>query len=460
MSRLAGSAKLLRAMNSSATLAHLLQAGQLTRAELRERTGLSKPTSSEMLRLLTDAGLAVVTGRTAGGLGPTAEIYAPNGDAAYAVAVSIRDTLGADRPGLATAICDLNATLRDRAEVRIDFARVDPGAAVARAVVDACARAGADPQRVRHVQVGVPGSYDRRTDVLRYVDVAGWDRPGILAEIRAGLDLPADAMVAIENDVKLATIAERHRGVAAGAESFSLLWLGTGVGLATDLGGTVLRGSRGGAGEIGYLPLCGGHAPDWVGGAGDLQDLLGGDAVCALAAECGITAATPGDAVSAAVAGGADQFLQRLAKRIAFALNTVVAVLDPPLVVLAGEVAQAGGERLRDAVAVAMESASTASAATHAEPRNATAATHAEPRNATAATHAEPRNAKPSATPPKPRSAAGAEPRNADTSGRADTDVQIAVTAVDDDAVLLGGLDAGLTALHESLISSLAQPSD
>jgi hypothetical protein len=33
------------------------------------------------------------------------------------------------------------------------------------------------------------------------------------------------------------------------------------------------------------------------------------------------------------------------------------------------------------------------------------------------------------------------------------------VTAVDDDAVLLGGLDAGRTALHESLISSLAQPS-
>src|SRR5258706_11708877 len=126
MSRLAGSAKLLRAMNSSATLAHLLQAGKLTRAELRERTGLSKPTSSEMLRLLSDAGLAVVTGRTTGSIGPPAAIYSPNGDAAYAVAVSVRDTLGADRPGLATAICDLNATLRDRAESRIDFGHVAP----------------------------------------------------------------------------------------------------------------------------------------------------------------------------------------------------------------------------------------------------------------------------------------------------------------------------------------------
>jgi predicted NBD/HSP70 family sugar kinase len=441
MSRLAGSAKLLRAMNSSATLAHLLQAGQLTRAELRERTGLSKPTSSEMLRLLTDAGLAVVTGRTTGSVGPTAEIYAPNGDAAYAVAISVRDTLGHDRPGLATAICDLSASLRHRAESRVDFARVDPSTVVAQAVAEACERAGAEPRRVRHVQVGVAGSYDPRTDVLHHVDVPGWARPGILAEIRAGLDLAAGATVAIENDVKLAAIAERHRGVAAGADSFSLLWLGTGVGLATDLGGVLLRGSRGGAGEIGYLPLCGGHAPDWIGGPGDLQDLVGGDAVLALAAESGISAATPGEAVGAAVAGNVDRFLDPLAHRIAFALATVVAVLDPPLVVLAGEVAQAGGARLRDAVAAALPSTLTAPAATLAEPRNAKSA----------ASPPEQRTAKTAAT--------LAEPRNAETSGRIDYDVQIAVTAVGDDAVLLGGLDAGLAALHESLISSLAQPS-
>jgi predicted NBD/HSP70 family sugar kinase len=413
MARLAGSAKLLRAMNSSATLAHLLQAGQLTRAELRELTGLSKPTSSEMLRLLTDAGLAIVTGRTAGSVGPTAEIYAPNADAAYAVAISVRDTLGSDRPALASAVCDLSGSVRDRAESRIDFTRVGPGEAVARAVADGCRRAGADPRRVRHVQVGVAGSYDPRTDVLHHVDVPGWARPGILAEIRARLRLADGATVGLENDVKLAAIAERHRGVAAGVDSFCLLWLGTGVGLATDLGGTLLRGFRGGAGEIGYLPLCAGHAPDWSRGASDLQDLLGGDAVIELAASCGITAATAAEAVAAAADRDHDQFFRQLAERIAFALATVVAVLEPPLVVLAGEVAQAGGARLRDAVADTRSNLFTNPAA-----------------------HV------PQQTPELP-----------------DADVQIAVTAVDDDAVLLGGLDAGLTALHESLISSLAHPS-
>jgi predicted NBD/HSP70 family sugar kinase len=262
----------------------------------------------------------------------------------------------------------------------------------------------------------VPGSYDPRTDVLHHVDVAGWARSGILAEIRARLGLAPGATVAIENDVKLAAIAERHRGVATGTDSFCLFWLGSGVGLATDLGGTLLRGSRGGAGEIGYLPLCAGHAPGWSRGANDLQDLLGGDAVIELAASSGIKADTAAEAVATAAKGDHDQFFRQLANRIAFALATVIAVLEPPLVVLAGEVAQAGGARLRDAVAEAIRSN---------PPTTNTAASLAE----------------------------------SQASGHPVFDVQIAVTAVHDDAVLLGGLDAGLSALHESLISSLAQPS-
>lgn len=405
-----GSAKLIRAINASAALTHLLEAGELTRSELRQRTGLSKPTASEMLRLLTAAGLAVVSGRTTGTVGPTAEIYATNGDAAYTVAVSVRDTLGSDRPSLGAALSDLSGTIRARSEARIDFTARTPPAAVARAVTEVCARAGVDPSRVSHVHLGVPGAYDPRTDTLHQVAVAGWDRSGVVAAIEATLahTLAGTVTVALDNDVKLAAIAERHRGAAADAESFCLLWLGAGVGLATDLGGVLLRGSRGGAGEIGYLPLCADqpHADQPHADQRELQDLIGGPAVVDLAAEFGIAAASPAEAMAAAVAGNVAAVVERLAARIAFALATVVAVLDPPLIVLAGEVAQAGGTTLRDAVAAAMH---------------------------------------PSTEARFPSLAEG--------------DVQVAVTAVDDDAVLLGGLDAGLRALHGSLISSLAQPS-
>jgi predicted NBD/HSP70 family sugar kinase len=390
VSRLAGSSKLLRAMNESAALAHLLERGQLTRADLRDLTGLSKPTISEALRRLTEAGLANVVGHISGGPGPNAEVYAANPDAAYAVAVSVRDSGDTDIPSLAAALCDLTGQVRARGERSIDFLHTDAVTAVADVVASLCAEAGVPADRLGHVQLGVAGSYDARTGSIHHVDVPGWNRPGLVGEIGSRLG----TRVGVDNDANLAAVAERRRGVAQEADGFALLWLGEeGLGLAIDLGGTLLRGARGGAGEIGYMPL---FATDGEDRKVDLQDLVGGPAVLALAAEHGIGGHTPAEAVTAAATfpDGAPQFFAVLADRVAVGLAAVVAVLDPPLVVLAGQVAQAGGTALRDAVTAAMVRA-------------------------------------------------------------APLETTIAVTAIDDDPVLLGALDAGLAAVREALIASV-----
>jgi hypothetical protein len=230
VTRLAGSSKLLRAMNESATLALLLEKGTLTRAELRELTGLSKPTTSDVLRTLTDIGLATVIGHTSGGPGPNAEIYAINPTAAYVVALSLRDTTVAAQPAIDAALCDLAGTVLVRGEYDVDPS--DPLEVVESTVASLCRKAGVDPSAVNHVQLGVPGSYDARTDTIRHIDVTGWGRPGLLSDLAGRLDLTVWA----DNDVNLAAIAERHRGVAAGSSSFALLWFGAGLGCAIDLG--------------------------------------------------------------------------------------------------------------------------------------------------------------------------------------------------------------------------------
>jgi predicted NBD/HSP70 family sugar kinase len=383
MARLAGSAKLLRAMNESAALGHLLDSGALTRNDLRELTGLSKPTTSEVLRRLTEAGLAVVTGHTSGGPGPNAEIYAANPDAAYAVAVSVRETTGTGRPALAVGINDLTGTTRARAEMSVNFDTTSVEDAIHDAITAQCAAAGVPPGRLRRVQLGVPGAYNPRTDTIHHVDVPGLDRPGLVGELRRTLGTP----VGVENDVNLAAVAERRRGVAGAADSFALLWFGEGLGLAIDLGGTLLRGASGGAGEIGYMPLGLSSGPAT---RLDLHDVVGGRAVLALAKEYGIDASTPGEAVVQA----SPAMLAELAERIALGLAVVVAVLDPALVVLAGEVGQAGGTALRDAVWAATRTASP-------------------------------------------------------------LETEIAVTGLADDAVLLGALDAALAEVREELIRNL-----
>jgi predicted NBD/HSP70 family sugar kinase len=388
VTHLAGSSRLLRAMNESAALSHLLDRGELTRADLRELTGLSKPTISEAVRRLTDAGLVIVVGHVSAGPGPNAEVYAANPRAAYAVAVSVRDTLDTGQPSLVAAVCDASGAIRARVETSVDFTQIDPVDAVAGVVDNVRAQTGIVGDPVGYVQIGVAGAYDPRTETIHHVDVPGWSRPGLIGKIEDRVGI----RVGVDNDVNLAAVAERRRGVATDAESFALLWLGEGLGLAIDLGGTLLRGARGGAGEIGYMPL---YSLDGTRHA-DLQDLIGGRAVLSLAETHKIAAENPVEAVATAAAAGPDgaPFLAALAERITVGLAAVVAVLDPPLVVLGGEVAQAGGVALRDAVTIAMRDIPTLETA-------------------------------------------------------------VEITSVTDDAVLLGGLDAALAAVREFLLASL-----
>jgi predicted NBD/HSP70 family sugar kinase len=385
VTRLAGSSKLLRAMNESAALAHLLDPGMLTRADLRKLTALSTPTISEVLRRLTDAGLVAVVGHNSGRPGPNAEIYAANPDAAFSAAISVRDIGASGSPSVAAALCDLTGAVRARIESPIDFLVTDPKTAMLQVVAELSEQAGVPADRIRHVQLGVAGSYDTRTQTIRHVDVPGFGATGLVPEIAQALG----THIGVDNDVNLAAVAERRRGVGRDTDGFALLWLGQeGLGLAIDINGQLMRGARGGAGEIGYVPL---YAPDDTGRKLDLQDLFGGAAILDLARECGVSGRTPAEVVAAA---GSGDFLTRLADRIAIGLAAVIAVLDPWMVVLAGPIAQAGGETLRGAVATAIRRA-------------------------------------------------------------APLEGSIAITGLDDDAVLLGALDAGLTAVRETLIGAI-----
>ncbi|MEV6842627.1 ROK family transcriptional regulator [Actinoplanes sp. NPDC051411] len=388
MTRLAGSSKLLRAMNESAALAHLLDPGMLTRADLRKLTALSTPTISEVLRRLTDAGLVTVVGHNSGRPGPNAEIYAANPDAAYSAAISVRDIGASGSPSVAAALCDLTGAVRARLESPIDFLVTDPKTAMLQVVAELSEQAGVEASLIRHVQIGVAGSYDSRTQTIRHVDVPGFGATELVAEIAEALG----THIGVDNDVNLAAVAERRRGVGRDTDGFALLWLGQeGLGLAIDINGQLMRGARGGAGEIGYVPL---YAPDDTGRKLDLQDLFGGAAILDLARECGVAGRTPAEVVAAAAAVPSGDFLPRLADRIGIGLAAVIAVLDPWMVVLAGPIAQAGGETLRGAVATAIRRA-------------------------------------------------------------APLEGSIAITGLDDDAVLLGALDAGLTAVRETLIGTI-----
>ncbi|MGC4805206.1 ROK family transcriptional regulator [Micromonospora sp. DT233] len=341
--RLPGTPRLLRALNDRAALELLLEQGPLTRARLGELTGLSKVTASQLVERLEERGLVTRVGEQAGGRGPNAQLYAVRPGSAYVVGVDV----GAER--VVAACADITGATAGRVELSTRDTD-DPVGVVHNAVVQAASSAGAELAAVRRVVLGTPGLVDPGTgDITFAFNLPRWHR-GLLAALREDLATP----VVFENDVNLAAVAEAQSGAARQLHDFVLVWVGAGIGLAIVLGGRLHHGSTGAAGEIGYLPVPGAPIPRDVSRRAKpaFQRLAGADAVLAVAREHGFAADDAAEAVRAAVkdevAGG--PLLDELARRLALGVASTCVVLDPPLVVLAGEVGHAGGAALADRV--------------------------------------------------------------------------------------------------------------
>ncbi|WKU04504.1 ROK family transcriptional regulator [Micromonospora sp. HUAS LYJ1] len=341
--RLPGTPRLLRALNDRAALELLLERGPLTRARLGELTGLSKVTASQLVERLEERGLVARVGEQAGGRGPNAQLYAVRPGSAYVVGVDV----GAER--VVAACADITGAVVSQVEQSTRDTD-DPVGVVHTAVVQAASRAGAELDSVRRVVLGTPGLVDPATgDITFAFNLPRWHR-GLLAALREDLHTP----VVFENDVNLAAVAEAQSGAAQGLADFVLVWVGAGVGLAIMLGGRLHHGSSGAAGEIGYLPVPGVPIPRDVSRRAKpaFQQLAAADAVQAVAREHGIDAPDAAGAVRAAIAAGTagGPLLDELARRLALGVASTCVVLDPPLVVLAGEVGQAGGAALAERV--------------------------------------------------------------------------------------------------------------
>ncbi len=356
-----GTPSLLREINDRAALELLLAEGALTRSQVGERTGLSKVTASQTLTRLQERGLVTVTGQQAGGRGPSAAVYAVVPSSAYVAALDVAPE------GVTTGVADVTGRLLTEVTVDPNGAR-NPVQLVRNAVSTACRSAQVEAEQLRAFVIGTGGMVDARTgDVRLFVDMPDWHE-GVLDALRNDLRRP----VTIENDVNLAAMAEHALGAAQGMDDFVLVWLGVGLGLATILGGRLHRGARGGAGEIGYLPVPGAPLPEDLTrpGTGGFRSLADARSVRMLAEQYGFTPTADGrapgeraaavgpagESVAAAVAAaksgepGGDAFLADLASRVAVGVASIVVTLDPELVVLGGEVGQAGGDALASRV--------------------------------------------------------------------------------------------------------------
>jgi len=330
--------QLIRALNEELLLARIRGAGNISRAELARLTGLSKPTVSLALTNLERAGLVRASGVRTGTPGPNAVLYEIRPEAGYVLALDV------GREYVRGAIADVagNVRVRDSVATRAKTRR-GRVSELARLAERLCGRLGLSRADVVQTVLGSPGVYDPRRDALSLAAaLEGWEDPQLPADLRAEFG----ESILIENDVDAAAMAEQAHGHGRDVESFAFVSIGTGIGLGLVLDGRLRRGVHGAAGEIAYLPLeTPGADPEDVRRRGGLEAAASAAGVVYAARRLGLEVATARDVFAAAAAGDerASRVVDDEARVIARAVCSIVAVVDPEVVVLGGGIGKAVG---------------------------------------------------------------------------------------------------------------------
>lgn len=208
--------------------------------------------------------------------------------------------------------------------------RTDSSSQASELVVELCSELLDD--EVRAIGIGVPGRLDRtRSTVLSsgYVELAGQRLGEVVADATG-------RPTVLENDAGMALYAELRVGAASGARDVVLFTAGTGIGGAVTVDGELLRG-RGNAGQLGHLTLERGGLACNCGRSGCSEVLASGTALGHLIEAAGLADGTTVESLLERPQDpDATRVLERWGGAWRAAIDSVVAVLDPELVVIGG----------------------------------------------------------------------------------------------------------------------------
>ncbi|MCO5992019.1 ROK family transcriptional regulator [Actinoallomurus rhizosphaericola] len=335
----ANTTSVLRIMNERAVYERIRLLGPVSRPQLAEATGLSKPTISLALADLERAELVRPVGHRTGNAGRAALLYEIRPEAGWVIGLDV------GRQWVRAALADLGGEIAVREDVPADSG--DAGALIDQLgeIVDNLAAAAGG--QITHIVLGTPGVYDPDNERLHLApNIPGWNEPGVTAKLAERLPAP----FAIENDIALAALGEQGYGLGADLRHFVYVSIGTGIGMGIIVDGRLYRGARGAAGEIAFLPMGEtdplAHAADSR-RHGMLESVASAPAVVATARRMGMTGEITAKRVFDEARDGepaAVRAVAREADHVAHALAGVIALLDPELIVLGGGIGGHGAD--------------------------------------------------------------------------------------------------------------------
>jgi N-acetylglucosamine repressor len=196
---------------------------------------------------------------------------------------------------------------------------------------------------IRHATIVLPGLIDRETGVCVLAPNLDWADVPVVKLFGDALELP----VTVWNTPHASAFAESRQGAARDVGTFVWLYVGPGVGSAIVQDGELVTGTRGFAGEIGHCRVEDDGLQCHCGKYGCLEVYTSGEAISRAAADAGVPSRTKtprlADVVRAARDGheGALGVLDDAGHMLGLGTSYLVGILNPELVVVGGESAEA-----------------------------------------------------------------------------------------------------------------------
>jgi predicted NBD/HSP70 family sugar kinase len=349
----AGSLEALRRLNRLRVIHALRDQGLISRAEIARRTGLSRSTVSSLVADLQADGLVVERGEpgaahgTQGGRPPI--LLSFDSSAGAAVGIDFGHS------HLRVAVSDLSSRiLAERAlPLDTDHAAEEGLDAAAELVGDLLAQAGIDESQVIGAGMGLPGPILQESGVVGSSAILpGWVGVAAADEMRRRLDVP----ILVDNDANLGALAEAAFGAGQDATDLIYLKVASGIGAGLLLNGRLYRGTGGLAGEFGhFLVDPNGHVCR-CGNRGCLETQAATGALVELLRRSHGEDVTVQRMLDLARAGdtGCRRVIADAGRAIGRAVSMLINVLNPELVVVGGDLADAGDlllDGVRDSIA-------------------------------------------------------------------------------------------------------------
>jgi len=228
--------------------------------------------------------------------------------------------LGVDVGGTKIAVAVLDAGGAERLRRRVEYASREYAPAL-ELLLNEVRQAEKEAGERCSVGVGMPGYVDPKTGLVENA----FNTPYHKRPLKKDLEQKLDREVRFANDANCFALSEAVDGAARGADVVFGAILGTGAGGGIVVGGRVLAGHHGTAGEWGHTPLPLMSAQEYpglrctCGRLGCIEQFVSGPAKN-----------RERDALGEAAA------MARYVDRLARAFSTVINILDPDVIVVGG----------------------------------------------------------------------------------------------------------------------------